>query len=167
MDLLTPIVPVFAPYLDTECRAVLLVVSKQMRQIHGEFLCDQLPKEVAQLVRACISLLQNSGQESRESAQPIMMVPRNHLFSVVLGIYQWSPAELADQLHFVSSSVLAKTTLCRRQYQLRQYFKIAPENLDFLPEIHVATPFNDRGFITITKEGGLFIETGTWSVQPN
>lgn len=154
MDLLTPIVPVIVSYLDTECRSVLLVVSKQMRQIHWEFLDDQLPKEVGQFIRACIRLLQSSGQGSEESAQPILLVPRNQLFSVVLGIYHWSPAELVDQLHYLSSSVFSKTMLCRRQYQLRHYFKIAPENLDRLPEIHLAIGFNDRDVVTITRNGG-------------
>ena len=153
MDLFISTVPVFVPYLDTECRASLLVVSKQIRETCGHILHVQLPEEVVRLIRKCITILQNSGQGDEEPTHLVSITPRNHLFSVALGIFHWSPAELASQLQYFSSNVFARAALGRTQKQLRHCFEIAPENLGFIPEIQSIESADDIPSIIVARNG--------------
>lgn len=153
MDLFAATIPVLVPYLDTECRALLLVVSRQMRKIYGHLLHTQLPEDVVRLIRHCIGFLQSSGQGDEDPTYSISTVPRNHLFSVALGIFHWSPPELASQLRYFSSNPFTRAALGRTQYQLRHYFKIAPENLDILPEIQSVVSNDDVPSIFVSRNG--------------
>ncbi len=83
------LIPVFAPYLDSQCCALLMMLCRSIRQDHEQHLCLTLHPTIRSLIGRCVSLLTGLSPEGGHiESEPLIrvFVPPGFFYHVLLGI---------------------------------------------------------------------------------
>lgn len=145
------IIPLLNPFLDRECRALLLTLCKSIREVHWEMLQPKLSPEILAQIEAIIAVLNNS----QGFRYYVVRSGSEQTMTIALAVHYRCLDTIGINLRFLVSNLNFIASFATMQRRFKTQFNLAARDLAQQPRIRVSTQYD--GFAILNQSNGATI----------